>query len=73
MSAKEGLEPAIKKEAFQITKNFIAPSVSDGLWKAAASRLDTKLVGSPYGRLAEKAFKKTMSSIMINGAEALVK
>lgn len=68
---EEGFESAVRKEAIHITKNLIAPSVSHELWKAAASRLGTEFAGSPYGQLAEKAFKKTISSIIAKGAEAL--
>lgn len=68
---KEGFESAVRKEAIHITKNFIAPSVSHELWKAAASRLGPEFAGSPYGQLAERAFKKTISSIIAKGAEAL--
>lgn len=71
LAKKEGFESAVKKEAIHIVKNLIAPSVSHELWKAAASRLGPKFASSPYGQLAEKAFKKTVSAIIAKGAEAL--
>lgn len=70
---EEGFESAVRKEAIHITKDFIGPSVSHELWKTVASRLGPELAGSPYGQLAEKAFKRTICSIIAKGAEALEK
>lgn len=68
---EKGFKQAVKEEAIHIIKSFIAPSVSYKLWQATASRMDPKFSNSPYGQLAEKAFKKTLSSIITKGSKAL--
>ena len=67
----KGLEEAAKREAIHISETYVIPSISDGLWNIASNRMSPQLANSPFGRLAEAAFKKTMNQIMSKGAEAL--
>jgi len=67
-----GLNEAIKREAIRISERYVIPSISDGLWNAAYSKMDPRFSNSPFGYLAEIAFKKTMNQIMSRGAQALV-
>jgi small nuclear ribonucleoprotein (snRNP)-like protein len=66
-----GLEEAAKREAIHISETYVIPSISDGLWNIVYSRMNPQFANSPFGRLAEVAFKKTMNQIMTKGAEAL--
>jgi small nuclear ribonucleoprotein (snRNP)-like protein len=68
---EKGLEEAAKREAIHISETYVIPSISDGLWNLAATRISPQLANSPFGRLAEVAFKKTMNQIMSKGAEVL--
>jgi hypothetical protein len=65
-----GLEDAIKREAVRISETYVIPSISDGLWNIASDKMGPSFSNSPFGRLAEIAFKKTMNQIMSKGAEA---
>lgn len=67
-----GLEAAVKREAIRMSERYVIPSISDGLWNVASSKMDPKFSNSPFGRLAEIAFKKTMNQIMSKGARALI-
>jgi hypothetical protein len=68
----KGLEEALKGEAIRVSEQFIIPSISEGLWNIAFSKMEPEFSNSPFGRLAELAFKKTMNQIMSKGARALV-
>jgi len=68
----KGLEEAAKRETIHISETYVIPSISDGLWSIASNKMGTGFSNSPFGRLAEVAFKKTMNQIMSKGAEALV-
>lgn len=70
---EKGLNEAAKLEAIRISETYVIPSISDGLWNLVSNRISPELANSPFGRLAEIAFKKTMNQIMSKGAEALVK
>ncbi len=67
-----GLDEAVKREALHISDQYVIPSISDGLWNVALSKMDPSLSSTPFGRLAEVAFKKTMNQVMSKGAKALV-
>lgn len=67
-----GLEEAIRREAIHISETYVIPSIADGLWNIASDKMSPGFSNSPFGRLAEIAFKKTMNQIMSMGAEALV-
>ena len=67
-----GLEEATKREAIHISETYVIPSISDGLWNIALNKMGSEFSNSPFGRLAEVAFEKTMNQIMSKGAEALV-
>jgi hypothetical protein len=69
---KRGLSFAVRKEAERLSDKFLIPSISDGLWNELERRADPRFVSGPYGTLAEIAFKKTLSSIMEKGAQALL-
>lgn len=66
-----GLERAAKREGIRLAERFVAAGVSDALWHLATSKVDNRLVNSPFGRLAEGAFKKTVNAIVRKGANAL--
>jgi len=67
-----GLEPAARREAIRISERYVIPSISEGLWNIASSKMDLEFSCSPFGRLAELAFKKTMNQVMSKGARALI-
>lgn len=67
-----GFERAVRREALSLSDRFLIPSISDGLWNATTSKADPRLLSGPYGRIAEMAFKKTMTSIMTKGEHALM-
>lgn len=68
---EKGLQEASKSEMISLPKRFVVFGVSDGLWKVAASNVPPEYINTPYGRLAEIAFKKTMSNILLKGIEAM--
>jgi hypothetical protein len=68
----KGLETAAKRETIRISERYVIPSISDGLWNIASSKMDPTFSNSPFGRLAELAFKKTMNQVMSKGARALI-
>ena len=67
----KGLERAVKIEGIRLAETFVAAGISITLWKIAAAKVDNKLVNSPFGRLAEDSFKKTIFAIIEKGAGAL--
>ena len=68
---EQGLEKAVEKTAVRISEKYFIPSLSQSLWDLASSKIDTKYVNSPFGKMAEIAFKKTLNSVMIKGVKAL--
>jgi hypothetical protein len=70
---ERGLDSAVTREAIRISERYVVPSISNGLWDIASSKMDPKFSNSPFGRLAEVAFKKTMNQVMSKGTEALAK
>lgn len=68
---QEGLQKAVRKEAIQISTKYFIPSISNGLWSLAQSKLDPEFANTPFGKLAEMAFKKTMNAILSKGIQAL--
>jgi len=70
---ERGLDTAVRREAIRVSERYVVPSISNGLWEIASSKMDPKFSNSPFGRLAEVAFKKTMNQVMSKGAEALAK
>jgi len=67
---EDGIDAAIKKGGLRLVVRYLAPSISNSLWDIAASRMDARFVASPFGRLAELAFKKTMNQVLSRGAKA---
>lgn len=70
---EQGLDSAVKREAIRVSEHYVVPSITSGLWDIASSKIDPEYLNSPFGRLAELAFKKTMNQVMSKGAEALAK
>lgn len=70
---ERGLEEAAKREAIRISERYVIPSISAGLWDIVSTKMDPEFSNSPFGRLAELAFKKTMNQVMSKGAQALTK
>ena len=68
----EGLEKAAEKYKIKISPTYVASSIAKGLCDTAQSQIESKLVNSPYGKIAERAMSKTISSIVANGAKAMV-
>ena len=66
-----GMDYAIKHEAIRVSERFVIPSISDCLWQLVSSKMDLGYAYTPFGRLAELAFKKTMNEIMTKGLQAL--
>lgn len=68
----EGLEKAVEKYKIKISPTYVAPSIAKSLCDTAQSQIEPELVNSPYGKIAERAMSKTISSIVANGAKAMV-
>lgn len=68
---ERGLEDTIRREAIQISIKYLAPSISNGLWRIAQSKLDPEFTNTPFGKLTEIAFKKSMNAILAKGIRAL--
>jgi len=68
---KHGFDKAVERTAIRVSEKYIAPSIAKGVWDVAASKIDPKFVSSPYGRLAEVAFRRTISSIVSKGIKAM--
>lgn len=68
---ERGLENAVKREAIRLSEQYVIPSISSGLWEVASAKIDPRFANSPFSRLAEVAFKKTMNQVMTKGVEAL--
>ncbi len=67
-----GINEATERGALRVVSNYLIPSLSDALWSEVLSNVDSEHVNSPFSRLAETAFKKTLNQIMIKGVEAYV-
>lgn len=67
----KGLEDAVNTEGIRLAETFVAAGISITLWKIVAAKVDSTLVNSPFGRLAENSFKKTIFAIIEKGAGAL--
>jgi hypothetical protein len=73
LDAKEnGITSAAERAAVRISEKYVGPSIAQGLWDAASSQMNPQLANSPYGRLAETAFKKTVSTVISKGVKAMV-
>lgn len=68
---EKGLSQAVRSEMIHLPERFIAFGISEGLWKVAAASVPPQFIDTPYGRLAEIAFKKTMSSILVKGTKSM--
>jgi len=68
---KYGFEKAAKREEVRLTREFVAPRVSDALWSKVSEKAPS-LANSPMGAYAERAFKKTMNDIITRGVEAWI-
>ena len=68
---EKGLESVAREEIKHFPEQFVAFGISESLWRIATSNVPQEFVDTPYGKLAETAFKKTISSIMIKGAKAM--
>ena len=69
---EHGIDVAVEREALKLSDRYVVPSISNSLWNVAASRMDPKFTNSPFGRLAEQAFKTTMNQVLSKGTKALV-
>ena len=67
----EGLEKATEKSAIRVSSSYVAPSIARGLWDIAQPQIAPEFVNSPYGKIAERAISKTISSIVARGAKAM--
>lgn len=68
---EKGLSEAARSERIRLPERFVAFSISNGLWKIAAASVPPQFINTPYGRLAEIAFKKTLNSILVKGIKAM--
>jgi hypothetical protein len=68
---EKGLSQAARSEGIHIPERFLAFGISEGLWKIATASVPPQFINTPYGRLAEIAFKKTLSSILVKGIKAM--
>lgn len=71
LARKIGFEEAAKSQGISYAEKFAAFAVSEGMWKIATVSVPSQFINSPYGRIAEIAFKKTMNSILIKGIKAM--
>lgn len=73
VDAKEhGINEAARNAAVRIAEKYVGPSIAQGLWDVASSQMNPQFANSPYGRLAENAFKKTVSTVISKGVQAMV-
>lgn len=68
---EQGLNQALKSEMIDLPERLVEFSISNSLWRIIISNTPPQFVNTPYGRLAEIAFKKTMSSILVKGIKAM--
>lgn len=71
LAREKGFSEAAKSQGISFVEKFAAFAVSEGVWKIATASVPPQFINSPYGRIAEIAFKKTMSSILIKGIKAM--
>jgi hypothetical protein len=69
---EHGLNQAVERTAIRLSEKYVVPSIAKGLWDVASSQMDPQVASSPYGRLAEVAFKKTVSTVASKGIKAMV-
>lgn len=67
---RRGISSALTSREIPVNQRYLAPSIANGLWNLASSEMDSESANSPFGRLAEKAFKKTINYLMAKGAPA---
>ena len=67
----EGLQKATEKSAIRISTSYLAPSIAKGLWDNIQPNIESELANSPYSKLAERAFRKTVTSILRKGSQAM--
>ena len=68
---KFGITKAADSESIKISEKYPIHSTSHALWQKVKSKADPKTINSPYGKITETAFKKTLSSIMTKGTDAM--
>jgi len=68
---EHGLRTAAQTASLRVSEKYVASSVAGGLWNLAVSRMDPRTASTPYARLAEVAFKKTVSAIIVKGEAAM--
>jgi len=60
----KGLEQAFQSESLQVSEKYPTVSAAHEIWKLASSKADPRTINSPFGMLAEAAFKKTFLFMM---------
>jgi len=68
-----GLEKAAENASIRIVSNYVVPSIAKGLWDAIEPSIDSDIANSQYSKLTEHALRKTVSSILTKGENALEK
>lgn len=71
LAKEKGFSQAAKSQGISFAEKFATFAVSEGVWKIATANIPHEFVNSPYGRIAEIAFKKTMNSVLIKGIKAM--
>ena len=66
-----GLEKAAEEFAIRISSSYIAPSIAKSLWNTIQPQIAPEFTNSPYGKIAERAMTKTISSIIAKGVKAM--
>jgi len=67
----EGLQKAAEKSAIRVSTSYLAPSIAKGLWDNIQPNIESEIANSPYSKLAERAFRKTVTSILRKGSQAM--
>lgn len=68
---EKGFDRSIKDAAIRISEKYLVTSITNQIWEGASSKIDRKYSSSPFGKLTEIAFKKTISGILTKGVQSL--
>lgn len=71
LAREKGFIEAAKSQGISYVEEFSAFAVSEGMWRIATTSVPPQFINSPYGRIAEIAFKKTLNSVLIKGIKAM--
>jgi hypothetical protein len=68
---KSGFKETVEKDSIAVSEKFMPSRLSNSLWIKASSQVESKYINTPFGKIAEIAFKKSVSSVVTKGSKAL--